>query len=368
MRLLVLVAVGLILAAPPASGPTHPQAAPPIIVLLDRYDAGEFDAVVDAFAGIDDVEDARKTLEKHGAAWTEALGPAAVPRRRLVVATFALEFANARMTDEWQALWPALKWSCDLLAEGEPTEGERLWHLATIAWGEGGRHWETLIDPSYTFFDRSNRTQPIIQLERRDGDVHEHIVHAQRRFLDDRRLQFEDEHVDALRFGATWKRRPRPANERFAERLEDIVARLAPLSEDPEVGPEAELWAGLMLLLELGRPGEAMAHLEAASRSPDPFVASLAYYAAGRTIDDNGDRVVAERHYRRALEVMPRVQSVSLSLSSLLVASGRAAEAYALMRESFDGPQVVDPFKTYGLGDYRHFDGYLAQLRAELRR
>jgi len=373
MRLSVIpVAIGLVATSMMADLSAGPQTAPRIIALLDRYAAGELDAVVEAFAAIDDVEDARKDLEKHGRAWTEARGPAEAAHRRLVIAAFALELAHARMHDAWRDLWPVLKWACDVIRQGEPSEGERLWHLAAIALGEGRRRWEALIDPSYSFVDRSNMTPRYIQVRRNDADVHEHVSHAQERFPDDPRLRFADEFVDALRYGARWRREPaRPAGVLGTHRREqqaELIGRLQALAADPEVGGAAELWTGLILLLELDRPADVMAHLEAASRSSDPFVASLARYAAGRAFESAGDLDAAERHYRRALDALPRVQSVSLSLSALLLSSGRPDEAYEIMRRSFDGPPVVDPFKTYGLGDYRRFASYLARLREELRR
>lgn len=373
MRLLVPATVGLLLGAFPVPLPARAQARPDIIVLLDRYDSGEFDAVVETFAAIDDVEDARKDLEKHGRAWTEVEGPDAAPRRRLVVATFALEFARARTDarfDTWRDLRPALDWACDLIRQGPPSAEERLWHLAAIALAEGGRYWEALVDTSYSFVDRSNMTPRSIQVRARS--IHEHVLHAQERYPDDPRLQFEDEHVDALRYGASWRREPaRPAGVLGTHRREEqaeLIGRLQVLAADPEVGGEAELWAGLILLLELDRPADAMAHLQAAGRARDPFVASLAYYSAGRAFESAGDLDAAERHYRRALDALPRVQSVSLSLAALLLSSGRPDEAYEIMRRSFDGPPVNDPFKTYGLGDYRHFDSYVARLRQEIRR
>lgn len=52
MHQLLLATLGLLLAAPSPPALSPAQATPPIVALLDRYNAGEFDAVVGAFADI----------------------------------------------------------------------------------------------------------------------------------------------------------------------------------------------------------------------------------------------------------------------------------------------------------------------------
>jgi tetratricopeptide (TPR) repeat protein len=362
MRILVLVAVGLILAAPPAPAPTYPQAAPQIIALLDRYDAGEFNAVVDAFAGIDDVEDARKTLEKHGAAWTEALGPAAVPRRRLVAATFALEFANARMTDEWARLRSLVEWGCGLVRSGPPTDGERAWQLASIAIAQRAADWDLLRDKD------ARTPRGFVRAKWPRGD---HARHAVEQFPGDPEVAFAREQVEAALALPPWPRgglRPPvlAGNHSFDVLAKSAVEGLQPFLETPPQREEAYLWIGLLQSLSLGRPGDGLAHLAIASQSRDPFIVYLAHYAAGRLAAEAGRPTDAIRHYRAALDALPGAQSASLSLASLLFMAGSADEAYEVMRHSLDAPVILDPFKYYGFGSYRRLHGYLQSLRARL--
>ena len=85
------------------------------------------------------------------------------------------------------------------------------------------------------------------------------------------------------------------------------------------------------LLLEEGRPGEALAHFEAAHRLlPDVgqtrYLLGLGYEATGRMRD-------AEAAYRRALEVEPHGEA-DLRLGILLLDTGRVAEAEGFLVEA----------------------------------
>ena len=108
-----------------------------IPALLDRYSGGDIEGVVAAFGAINDVEHVREELEAAAGDWIDAAFTEDVTRRRLVVATFALELVRARMQDEWERLRPLVEWSCELLRGGPPTEAERLWHRASIALAMG---------------------------------------------------------------------------------------------------------------------------------------------------------------------------------------------------------------------------------------
>jgi tetratricopeptide (TPR) repeat protein len=109
-----------------------------------------------------------------------------------------------------------------------------------------------------------------------------------------------------------------------------------------------------------------MPYLQAASGSDDVFIAYVAHYSAGRLLEAAGNVQQAQARYRAALAVAPGVQSASLSLSTLLFTAGQPDEAYEVMRQAFDGPPRPDPFRMYGFGNYRHFDGYVSRLRQAL--
>jgi hypothetical protein len=94
----------------------------------------------------------------------------------------------------------------------------------------------------------------------------------------------------------------------------------------------------------------------------------LARYSAGRLQEATGASGFSEAAYRDALAVWPRAQSASLSLASLLFASGRPDEAYRLVADAYREPTVMDPFREYGFGQHRRVDSVMTQLRQELWR
>ena len=137
---------------------------------------------------------------------------------------------------------------------------------------------------------------------------------------------------------------------------------------DPQIGGEAHLWSGLLLLLNRQEGAAAMAQFAAARNDPDPFVAYLARYSAGRLQEAAGHPDSSEAAYRDALAVWPRAQSASLSLASLLFAAGRPDEAYQLVADAYREPTVMDPFREYGFGQHRRVGRVMTELRQELWR
>jgi hypothetical protein len=98
------------------------QPVPPSALdLLDRYDRGDRDVVVHVFESVRDVDELRKDLEVKGPTWTTAGSADREPQRRLVAATMALEFGNARLEDEWVTLRSLVEWGCALLRRGPPS-------------------------------------------------------------------------------------------------------------------------------------------------------------------------------------------------------------------------------------------------------
>ena len=177
---------GLVLACVAAM--SHAPAGPPTAVdLLDRYDRGDRDAVIEVFKGATDAVSIRNDIEKNGAAWAAAAGPAREPHRWLVATTMALELANSRMHDKWLKLRELVEWGCQLLRRGPPTEGERLWQRASIAVAEGALDSEVLFN-----LESSLRT-------------YSHASHAQRRFAAERALPLSPASPSSLRH--SWDRR-----------------------------------------------------------------------------------------------------------------------------------------------------------------
>jgi tetratricopeptide (TPR) repeat protein len=331
------------------------QEQPSILQLLDRYAAGDHDGVRRAFEDLDSVDDARRTLEREGRAWTARDDPAEAARRRLIAATFALELAEARMQDEWRRLRSLVEWGCELVRTGPPTEPERLWHLASVALAQGARDWEVLYS-----------SPPPVRVA-----AYNHLSHARGRFREDIRLQFADAVVQAIRTASGFPAHRGSGRPRWKPRAEALRARFEAIDylqtflADPIVGGEAALRTGLAWL-GLERVDEALRHFEIASHSDDEFSAYLAHVFAGQVQDRYGTPAEAAAQYRSALDVIPRAQSASLPLSTLLLADGRPDEAYDVVRLALEQPMPPDPWRVYGLGSYYHYPDYVRRLRQVL--
>jgi hypothetical protein len=343
-----------------ASAVSQTQPTPPAAVtLLDQYDRGEFDAVVQAFARVRDPDALRKDLEKAGQAWTAARGPALEPRRRLVAATVGLEFAHARMTDQWLTLRSLVEWGCQLMATGAPSEAERLWQQASIALAGG------MLDDALLFDARTGLR------------TYRHLSHAEKRFPLDPRVRFASrfsmpgpprqgsETLQAYLEPALGETRPGS----LARNREKAIARLRDLLPDPVVGAEAALRMGHLQLTNL-ELGDALESFQAALRpGATPYVAYLAHFLTGRTYERAERLDSAEQAYARALEAIPLAQSATLARSALLTRAGRTDEAAALASASFLArPRPADPWRLFPRGDYYRWPDTLAALRTELRR
>lgn len=340
-----------------------PAGLPSAIELLDRYDRGDRDAVVEIFKTAPDVESIRTDIEKHGAAWTVAGGPAREPHRRLAAATMALELANARMPDKWLKLRDLVEWGCELLRRGPPTEGERLWQHASIAVAEGALDSSLLFDPGV----RS----------------HGHASHAQLRFSADARIAFVSRFAMPLPMRpATLSAGLEPGLDAPARDLsgaltgsvygpvhDAAVKNLTKLFDDPEVGAEAALRVGHVQLIEL-RFDQALTALDiAARRSRSDYVTYLAYFLRGRTLERQHKPEEAEQAYAGAVATVPNAQSAALADAALLMRRGRTDEANSLVAASFNArPRPPDPWRLFPMGDYYLWPTEIAALRAELDR
>ncbi|MCX6539023.1 MAG: hypothetical protein NT151_08840 [Acidobacteria bacterium] len=111
MRIFRAAALSVILAMCVASGQPSAQRLS-VTDLLDRYAAGEFEAVAAVLATKIDFADLLKQLKADGPAWTTAKGSEDRDRRELAAATFALEAARADEWNEWsrRQRQPPIEW------------------------------------------------------------------------------------------------------------------------------------------------------------------------------------------------------------------------------------------------------------------
>ena len=116
--------------------------------VLESYEAGEYDLVTGALtqAAGGDLGVVLEALERGASKWIDADGPSGRSRRRLIVATFALETAHAALDRRWDRSRALIDWGATLLAKTPPSEAERIWHLAALALCEGSRDMASIDD------------------------------------------------------------------------------------------------------------------------------------------------------------------------------------------------------------------------------
>jgi tetratricopeptide (TPR) repeat protein len=352
LRVTCLAAVVLINAAP---RPVALQLT--ATELLDRYDRGDRDAVVEIFRTAPDVDAMRRDLEQSGKTWTKAAGASREPHRRLAAATMALELANARMRDKWVPLRSLVEWGCELLRAGPATEAERAWQLASIAVAEGA------LDSALLFSLPTN------------GRSYDHLPHALQRFPRDARIAF------AAKFAIQTLGSPGAANLQphleppldqlsrsvYNPTYDTAVKKLTALFTDPEVGAEAALRVGYLQLAELRFDRAIEAFDIAIAHSQSSYVTYLAYFLEGRTFERQDKPADAKQAYARAAATIPEAQSAALAYAALLMRDGRTREANALVAASFIArPRPLDPWRLFPMGDYYRWPTLIASLRSEL--
>jgi tetratricopeptide (TPR) repeat protein len=340
----------------------RPVAEPsPVVVLLDRYIAGDFDGVARDLEETDDLDDLLDDLKASVPAWLDAGGAADRPRRELAAATFALEAARAGALDDWKLVrrwmglenifWRApaklVEWGCQLLRDGtpEPRPIERTWHLASIALVAYVGDYEFLIGSAW-----EARANP--------KDEFEHLEHAAERFPYERRF--------ALAQGIAVEWRLFPRTQSGASEARQIFESL---QDDEQVGAEASVRLGL-LRLRANAVAPALALFEEAERrTREPYVVYLARYFRGRALERARRPDDAIAAHRGALDVIPGAQSASFALAALLASRGHRTEAARVADQALTAnPRRLDPWRAYGQADARFWPELIDQLHQEIVR
>ena len=322
-------------AVPPAAR-AQITAAP--MDLATYYSFGEFEMVESALrrAASGNLDVVLAGLQADAEGWIDADGPDWAPGRRLIVATVALEAAHAGLDNQWRNSRDFIRWACLMLRAAPVTPAERHWHLAAIALIEGARD---------------------------VGMLGDHIRHVRARFPDEPRLRLAEAFDDEAWY----------MDEVTSLGVEHGAGRRTSMYDDalahPDSAREAHLRLGFMLLQ--GRQFDrAIAQLRQVEPPEDPGQQYLARLFEGWAHQrrDDPDMGEAERAFREAVEAVPGAYTVSLSLALLLYPTDRRLEADALMQAVADAePPVVDPWRTYGYGDYRRWPVLLDELRRAIR-
>ncbi|HUF23405.1 MAG TPA: tetratricopeptide repeat protein [Vicinamibacterales bacterium] len=351
--------------------------APGVIMQLDRYAHGEFDAVVAELKALTQFDGVLEELRLGGQAWVDAGPEPERARRRLAAATFALEAARAAEYTDWKRVirldawvdekegvtakegadrvfWNAppllVEWGCALLRQDpKPPPIERIWHLASVAVAQGAGDMEFLVGTP--FEARMNVPDEIT-----------HLWHAQDRFKTEPRLRLAAAIALEMR---TWPVRrgvPHVPNHSF------VAPRFAELVRDEAVGAEAAVRLG-SLHVRTGRLKDALNVLERVeAMTRDTYLIYLARYLKGIGLEKAGQTADAEAAYRGALAAIPHAQSATMALAALLAKQDQRREAGALIETQLSTrPQPLDPWRAYAAGDARFWPELIARLRGEIR-
>jgi tetratricopeptide (TPR) repeat protein len=324
--------------------------------LLAYYEIGQHArvtrAVLEASRG--DLVIVLDALKRDGAAWIAEDGPKWIERRRMVLATFALEVAHAGLEYQWTNSKNLLEWTCTLLRrERTASNFERAWHLAALALLEGSRDLEA---------------------------IEIHLEHMKARLPDEPRLLLarafvtETEWWNEVLFAARTAMPtpmpgipnlpPVPGNSLEArDDTRQAIAAYLPFLKVPAIRNEAAMRLGFFSW-RAGRTEEAVSYLGMVSDPDDAGQAYLLHLFLAWCHERLGKSDAAVTAYRAALGLVPGAQTASLHLAVRLHASGRGHEAKDVMEKALAlEPPAFDPWRNFGYGDLRRWPALIAELR-----
>jgi hypothetical protein len=388
------LALGLVISASFVTRGQTPRPAS-VTEFLDRYAAGQFEAVVEALAGDLNFSDLLVQLRRDGPKWIDAAGAESRERRELVAVTFALEAARADEWHEWKWIWkppemtvpgapgakgapgvqggpplgggpgyqppnvlywrPAplfIEWACERLRRDKtPRPIERWWQLAALAVAQRSEDVHFLVgDPNIgRGFDMIGEIGNL-------QDEIKHLDHVYDRFPHEPRFLL----AQGIARERQWP--------------EEGFKAFATLAEDPDVGGEAVMRLGALLMRpsrvdrnRLDHALEAFARVEDLTR--DPYVIYLARFFTGQLMERERRLGDAMEMYRSAVAAWPHAQAATMSLASLMFDVGRRVEAQTLAGDMLAArPPATDPWRAFAHADDRFWPQLVGGLRAEIRR
>jgi len=326
-----------------------------IVDALEAYSRG-----ADLRIEIPDFDNFLSILRRTGPKWIDSGPPEDRARRRNAVALLALETAFRASPPDAMVV---LEWACRVLREGERSEFERNWMLASIAYGQRERL------ESFLFDDKCPATRGLVAC---------HQQHAAFRYPEDKRFDagrvFARVEVNTLtrrpvlspsvltRVGVLNPYPPAVESARATERLADTLARLIDMFADRAVGLSARMRVGI-LHYELRRYAESREVLAPLLNGSDrPYFVYFAHLIRGLGFNSEGDATAAQHEFEAAVRIDPGVLSGALQLGALLAPLGRGADASALVdRALSDGSTIDDPWE-YPCPDCEHWSQRLREL------
>jgi len=278
-------------------------------------------------------DEMRLALRTTGRTWVGAGSLADQPRRKRVLALLALEAAITAPPAQWRSINELLEWSCAMLREDAPSEFERTWMLATIAFAQSERQSDFLVGQCLDFSSTCN-----------------HVGHALERFPED--PVFRAARIFSRIELTVLTRRPlgQPTNLVHAapmvnngyviastmnsadqRQLNETISKLRELTPDPVLGPKARLRTGIVHY-EMNRLDDSRREIAEALRADlHPFDRYLAHLVLGLGFNVQKRPEDARREFAAAVAIDPGVISGAMELSAHQFAIGQRTEGSAVM-------------------------------------
>jgi hypothetical protein len=241
-----------------------------------------------------------------------------------------------------------LEWACAMLREDPPSEFERAWMMATIAFAQSERQSSFLIGGCPPFTYACNHVQHAIQRFREDPAFVAALVFSRVELtvLTRRPLGhpaplvhaspiLTSGHVVAAAIGSADQRQ-----------LNETISRLRQLNPDPVLGPKARLRIGIVHY-ELNRLDDSRREIgEALRGNLHPFDRYLAHLVLGLGFNAEKRPDDARREFAAAVAIDPGVISGAMELSVHQFSIGLRSEGSAVMDRALGtAPAHDDPWQ-----------------------
>jgi tetratricopeptide (TPR) repeat protein len=339
--------------------------------LLDRYGRGDYAAFTPPRSPLD-LQRMRQGVMHDGEPWIKRGSGRETRRRALVVASVALELARASVDIDWGEGRQLIEWAAEILRQGPADDAERLWHLAAVALMQRASDSELLLKQqkqAWPRFEAESRflLALAVMLE---GDTWPDPDRGEPWDTNDAALQeaFESSAARrAARVGGSPELRAKAYEYQRRTRMRAAITLLEDLSNVDAIRGEVILRLGF-LHLRLHHSEIAIEQFdEVPTLTKDPYLLYLAHFLTGVAREQDGDRANAMVSYRAALVAMPRAQSASVALASLLFIGNGRDEAAKLIDAAIATPIAEDPWRSYQTGDARFWSERLLALREAIR-
>lgn len=357
-----------IASAPLVTAQGHPDE---IFNLLDRYARGDHD-LLGPYRSPQELERLRQRLSREAETWIRRGATEMRRQRQLAAAAFALEAAHRSLDIDWGQGRQFVEWGSALLRKAPPDEPERLWHLAAVSLIQGAFDNALLVDQQKQAWPRF-ADEPrlllalVIMLE---GETWPDPDRGEPWNDDDAALEAAFQMNSARRgTGQALQAdlRAKASEYQRRTRMRTAITLLEDLSNAVAIRAEAILRLGY-LHLRLRRAEIALEQFEEVpTLTEEPFLLYLANFLAGVAHEEQADHGSAVTSYRAALHAVPRAQSASFALASLLFIGEGRDEAWRLVQAAVSPPVAEDPWRLYQSGGFRLWAERLSALRKAIR-